>query len=276
MISLDTSRCKKCGRCIRLMKNYCIAEKYGYPVFDYSVCNECQKCVSICPSMAIMVNNTYPEKISDPGKLLSPEELASLMERRRSIKHFKDKRIPKKVLLKIISSAGYAPNQNKNIAIIVIDDKDLIGEIDKSALSLVRKVYSFLFSLPPLTLFFKLFAGNLNALKRKMERDLFRKKHIVKENTQAVIVLTGPRRVPVTERSAPYLLSAMIYMAQTLGVGSCLMDSLVHTLNMSRKLKRILHIKDNILGVLVLGYSSENILNIPRGYKLSTRWNTGG
>ena len=75
---------------------------------------------------------------------------------------------------------------------LVIDDKGLIGEIDKAALSMVGRVYSFLFALPPLTLFFKLFAGKLDALKRKMERDLFRIKHIVKENTQAVIVLTGP------------------------------------------------------------------------------------
>ena len=98
------------------MKNFCIAGKYGYPVFDYSVCNECMKCVSICPSMAIMVNDTYPDKISDSGKTPSSEELVSLIKRRRSIKNFKDKRIPKKVLLKIVSAARYAPNQNKNIS----------------------------------------------------------------------------------------------------------------------------------------------------------------
>ena len=72
MITLDKSKCTKCGKCIERMKNYCISEKDGYPVFDYSLCNICRKCAAICPAGAIMVNNIHPRKITAAPRLSTP------------------------------------------------------------------------------------------------------------------------------------------------------------------------------------------------------------
>ena len=272
-ITLDTAKCKKCGNCISLMKNYCISEKDGYPVFDYSLCNICQKCVSICPSGAIMVNDTYADRISPDLKKCLPGEIIALFEKRRSIKHFKDKPVPKSVIKEILSVAKYAPNQNKNISILVIDDRKLINEIDSYALRQVNKIHKLLFSFKPIIGFVKLFSKNMDIIKRKMEYDLFEKKHIVKENTQVIIILTGNKKVPVTDHSAQYILATMIYMAESLEVGNCLMDSLLYALNTSKGFRQKLSIKDNVLGVLSLGYSNENVMNIPRGYEVDVSWN---
>jgi hypothetical protein len=77
----------------------------------------------------------------------------------------------------------------------------------------------------------------------------------------------------VTERSAHYMLATMMYMAEALGIGNCLMDSLYLTLRTNPTLKKRLGIKEDVFGTLVLGYSSERIVNIPRGYEVPIKWN---
>ena len=270
MIALDKDRCKKCGACIKMMKGYCITESNGFPIFDDTVCNTCQKCVSICPSRAIMVNGNYPDKI-DQTKEVNPEQIFSLFEKRRSIKHYQDKAIPREIIEKIVSVAKYAPNQNKNLSVLVIDDKHLINEIDQAAIAFVKTMYRILFGFKPITFLARLFYKDIEALKRKMEHHSFQR--VLNENTQAILIVTGNKKIPVTERSAYYMLGTIMYMAEALGIGNCLMDSIYLALRTNRRLRKRLKIKEDVFGVLVLGYSNENVQNIPRGYEVNVRWN---
>jgi nitroreductase len=256
------------------MKGYCISEKDGYPVFDPDLCNICQKCVSICLSMAIMVNGHNPERISETS-ICSPAELRSLFERRRSIKHFIDKRVPREILQEIVSIAGYAPNQNKNISVHVVDDANLLQAIDDSAVSFVKALYRFLFVFNPAAPLLMIVSREFKTIKRKMEYDLVTREKVMKDNTQALIILTGRKSVPVTESSAHYMLASVMYMAETSGIGTCLMDSFVLSLNANPGIRKVLGIRHSVLGVLALGYSSEQILNIPRGYQPDIKWNGG-
>lgn len=63
--------------------------------------------------------------------------------------------------------------------------------------------------------------------------------------------------------------------AEALGVGSCLMDSIYLAFRTNRKLRRRFSIDDDVLGALVLGYSDERIVNVPKGYELGVRYNAG-
>jgi nitroreductase/NAD-dependent dihydropyrimidine dehydrogenase PreA subunit len=272
MISVDKVKCIKCGTCISMMEGYCISSKEGYPVFDFSVCNLCKKCVAVCPSQAIMINNVYPDKIKNNNPV-SPSDLKKMFEKRRSIKHFKKQRIPRRILEDIVSVAKYAPNQNNNILLLVIDDSDLIDKIDKKALSFVKFFYRLFFSIKPLVSLFDRFFKGLKVIKRKMELTLKTEKHVVKKNTQALIIAVGDRKAPVTESSAYYVLATMMYYAEALGIGTCLMDSLKITFRTNKSLREKIKIKKDVLGVLSLGYSNENIVNIPRGYELNIQWN---
>ena len=123
---------------------------------------------------------------------------------------------------------------------------------------------------------FQLFSKSLHVIKKKMEFDLNVNKHAVKRNTQAVILLVGDAKIPVTESSANFLFANMILYAETLDIGTCLMDSLKISINNNSKIKKKIGIKKGlkILGVLALGYSDENIVNIPQGYELNITWNS--
>ena len=272
LISLDRNRCRKCGVCIDLMEGYCIERVDGYPQFDSVLCNTCQKCVAVCPHQAILVNGTGPRKIEN---VADPEVDAvySMLERRRSTKRFKDKPIPREIVETIVSTAGFTPNQNKNISVHAIDDKSLIASIDRSAMKFVKSMYGILFGFRPLTIIFSWFLKDLPVIKRKMEFGNFRR--VIYENAQVVILVSGKKSVPVTESSSHYVLATMMFMAETLGVNSCLMDSIYLGLRLDRAARKTLGITEDILGAMILGYSDERIMNIPQGYVVPTEWNSG-
>lgn len=272
MITLDKSRCTKCGKCIKRMENYCISEDDGYPVFDYSLCNICQKCVSICPSQAIMVNGQHPLKQNEKHNI-SPEMLVAFLEQRRSIKLFKDKKIPPDILRQIVSGANYAPNQNKNLSVHMVTDPEILGLFNKYAFRFSAVWYRILFGFKPVTWFIKIFARKLDIIKKKMEVKIKYKKRGIPENVQAVVIITGNKHVPVTEHSAPYMMASMMYMAESVGVGTCLNDALLITLKLYRKLRKVLNIKEDIFCTMFLGYSAEGIINIPKGYEVPQYWN---
>lgn len=266
------------------------ADSRGYPQIDYSICNQCQKCITLCPEQALLMNGVPPLPISvketsakkqyDAGKSRESDydRLIRLLRRRRSVKAFRDRPVPRELLTKIIESAAFAPNQNKNIRLLTIDDPAIIAKIDRAAYTFVKRVYNVLFKFNLPFRFLGLFSGSLAVIKKKMEHDLFTKKQIVKTNTKSFIMTVGAPRVPVTESSAQYLLGIMHLTAESIGLGSTLMDSIKITVNSTRRLKKSLKIPtgERVLGVLAIGYSAEDSKNIARGYKVPHYWNRMG
>ncbi len=274
MISLDQTRCNQCGICLSYFEDYCLYKSNGFPAVDHEICNLCQKCIALCPRQAILMNNVSPIKITDQA-ITGYEELLSLLKLRRSTKKFTAQNIPKEIIEKIARSAEYAPNQNKNIDILIIDNPQIIESIDTYAMKSIQRWYRLMFTFKLITRFISLFSGSLHVIRKKMERDLFIKKHIVKENTNVLMVTIGDPRVPVTEMSAQYLLGTMILTAVSLNIGCTLMDSIKLTINNNKKIKNMLGIakKESAFGALALGYSNEKLVNIPRGYALNLHWN---
>ena len=148
----------------------------------------------------------------------------------------------------------------------------MINELDHYALSFVQFWYRIMFGTRAVEEFIRLFYKEIHIIKKKMEMDVVRRKRIVKENTQAIIILTGNKKIAVTEPSAHYIMAAMMNMAEILGIGNTLMDSLLLTLNGKKQLRNKMGIEEDVLGVLCLGYSSERVVNIPRGYEMDIRW----
>jgi hypothetical protein len=87
-----------------------------------------------------------------------------------------------------------------------------------------------------------IFSETVPVIKRKMELDLLNRGHIVKDNTQALILVIGSTSIPVNESSAQYYLSNMLLYSELIGLGSCLMDSLKVAINRSKSVKEGLNI----------------------------------
>lgn len=273
MIGIRQELCNDCGICLTAVGGYCIECLDGALQIDRAVCNECARCVSICPKQVFVVDGQAPSKAT---KLrIGEADFLQLIRSRRSVKTYKATPIARDVLAKIADASKYAPSMNKSIAVLVIDEQALIREIDAEAMRFVRRWYRMLFGSRVVTWCLSLFSETLPTIKKKMERDLTVRRQVIKDHTQALILVYGNKRIPVTESSGQYYLAVMSYYAHILGVGTTLMDSLKLALNRGRRIRHRIGLprRNSVLGVLSLGYPKERFVNIPEGIKIRIDWN---
>lgn len=159
---------------------------------------------------------------------------------------------------------------------IILDDDKEIRHIDKIAMKYYIKFYNHLFRSKLLFEFMKLFSETLPVIKKKMERDLFERRRIIKENTHALILVVGSTKVTMTEISAQYCLHNMILYSEVIGLGSCLLDSVKIGVNKNSSLKAFLGLKKGfkVLGAMAVGYPEERILNISPGHEVKTSFHS--
>jgi nitroreductase/NAD-dependent dihydropyrimidine dehydrogenase PreA subunit len=279
VVTVDLEKCTACGVCLKRFGHYCIIEKDGRPSIDYDLCNQCQKCIALCPRRAFLMNGVAPRK-KGAAPQVDADSLEEFLARRRSTKRFRAAELPRRTLERITAAAAYAPNQNKNLRLAAVDDPGLIRLIDRAARRMTFFWHGLLCTSNPIAFLARLFMGGAayRQMRKKIEYGIHHEKSVVYENTQALIAVHGNPRVPVTGPSAPFLLASMIFMAEALGVGTCLMDSIKLALNGRPALKRRLGLPrgHKVFGVLALGYSAEKIVNIPQGYSVPVIWNGAG
>jgi len=135
-IKIDVERCTGCGLCVSVCKDFGIAVVDGVArVVETSFfgCIGCGHCMAICPTGAVTVH----------GRTLSPDDLFdlpkkedgadygrlhALMQRRRSIREFKDKPVEREVLEKILRAASTSPMglPPSDVHVLVLHGKDKV------------------------------------------------------------------------------------------------------------------------------------------------------
>ena len=116
-IKIDYNKCKACGRCTQVCKDFSLIIRNGKlevsenPLFG---CMGCGQCVAVCPNDAIMVEgrDLTKESFYELGSIdesIQYHSLLQLMQRRRSVRDFKNKNVEKELVDKIINAAVTAP-----------------------------------------------------------------------------------------------------------------------------------------------------------------------
>ena len=67
------------------------------PPSQEKFCIKCQHCLAICPPGALKFNNITPEMCPQPRQLPSPDAMLNLIQMRRSVRRYKNERIPQEV-----------------------------------------------------------------------------------------------------------------------------------------------------------------------------------
>lgn len=116
-ILFNSDLCKGCGLCISVCKDFSLELRDGKvarsdnPVFG---CIGCGHCMAVCPNGAIKIEGRFTSA-TDLFPLPRKEDAASfepylkLLQRRRSIREFKDKRVERELVDKILEAASQAP-----------------------------------------------------------------------------------------------------------------------------------------------------------------------
>ena len=116
-ISVDREKCNQDGICVSECPARIIVmdPKEGYPVptSDFKdFCLKCGHCVSVCPADALRLDWLGPEKCPPIMKemALTPEQAEQFLSGRRSIRTFKEKKVPRDVIEKLLQVACSAPS----------------------------------------------------------------------------------------------------------------------------------------------------------------------
>jgi len=287
MIEIDSTKCSKCGFCLDVCPNYVFALGEGrvmtvkYP----EQCCICGHCVAICPENALIHQEMPAEKFEGlPAVHISPENMRNLLLSRRSIRAYKEKRVPKELIEQLIEvgiHAGTSSNgQSENF--VVIQDRGFLTQLEKMVLEVMwNKGMKYL--------------GNSigqNLAKRQIGEEMLKQAlpyhYILKNrrqnnqlvgmvfrNAPVVIVTHGLRTNFMAHANCSIAARNMEIMAKTMGLGTCWVGFLTAAAHLAKgKMERYLEIPDDhsIYGAMMVGYSKHQYRKVPPRKERQIRW----
>ncbi|GIN62632.1 nitroreductase [Robertmurraya siralis] len=273
-VVIDRDKCITCGLCVKVCK--------GAPLFveDQIIkvdqnrvfgCIACGQCMAVCPTKAIKINGRgmTPDDLIELPKMeeiANYEHLMSLMLSRRSVRNFKNQRIEREKIAKILEAAATAPNGlgSSDVEVLILDGNDKVEEFTLDLVNLLKK-NKWVFS--PLM---------LKAYKPFMSRetyesiesfastaiDTFLKKY---EEGQNWLTYSAPLAMyfhssPYADPIDPYIPATYAMLAaQTLGLGSCMIGTPQFILNFfgkRTKKKYGIPLKNKNGLMIIFGYPS--------------------
>ncbi len=132
-IRINKEKCTNCGLCASVCKDFSlIMENNLLKISDNPLfgCVGCGHCMAVCPAAAIEIHGRTltPEHLFDLPpieKASNYDQLSNLLERRRSIREFKDKEVEADLIEKILAAAKTAPMglPPSDVNVLILDSK---------------------------------------------------------------------------------------------------------------------------------------------------------
>jgi nitroreductase/NAD-dependent dihydropyrimidine dehydrogenase PreA subunit len=251
---IDVNRCNFCKSCVRecSLGNFSILSEEKQIKFDPSQdCILCGHCIAVCPEKAIKYEDIkgIAVDIEEPILSITNKQLNKLLLSKRSVRQYKNKKVPIEIIKEIINSMSLAPvaMNKRSLKCLVISDNQKINELIDSIIDAIEEV------------------EERDEYKEKREKGIdpffYKAPHILIlhsnnnwDNTNATIAITY----------------GMLY-AETLGVSSCWIGGVKMFLNENKEIKeRVLDIKDKIYGFMIFGFPTVKYYRAPPRLPITT------
>ncbi|MFX1283644.1 MAG: nitroreductase family protein [Promethearchaeota archaeon] len=128
MIEIIPELCIKCGYCVKTCPSLIFKMNQDIVRVKFEeYCILCGHCIAICPENAIRhdkLDSTQFREIPTTQRI-SPQDLYTVFQTRRSIRNFEKKAIPRDLIEQLISEARYAPTASnlQNVEYLILQDQ---------------------------------------------------------------------------------------------------------------------------------------------------------
>ncbi len=138
LIQVDSERCIQCGQCSEVCPMGTIKMGNEGPEETGQGCIACGHCVAICPREALdnvkapLVNQVSLAEVP----VLDAEQAEKFLRRRRSIRSYQQKRIPREKIQELLAIARLAPTggNSQGVAYQVIDNAEILKKITEKTI----------------------------------------------------------------------------------------------------------------------------------------------
>ena len=255
---IDLKLCTKCHLCLKDCPALCfkVDEQMDNILFDNSRgCLLCGHCIGVCPENAILYKDMKGEALNfenkqDPTTAISYEVLHPFLRAKRSIRQYKNKKVPKDIVDKVVESMRYACTgaNIRTLKCLIISDEEKIKVLSDSIIDFIAL--------------------------ESPETNLIRKRNMgidpIFFNAPIVVILYSNNQWNATNSTIAMTFGML--SAQSLGLGSCWIGY-AHGVLMENSKIRIEQtgIETYILGVMALGYPAIKYSRAPPRPPLTVR-----
>jgi len=279
-ISVDIEKCNGCGKCVSVCSDQSLelfegkARHSGRGVFG---CMACGLCMAVCPEDAIQIHGRFLSP-SDMFPLPAREQAASfesmlnLLQRRRSIRNFKNLPVERQLVDQVLEASLTAPMgiPPSDVHVLLLDSKQKVRTFAEDFCRYLEKV-KWISSSWFLALMKPVWGKETDELFRNFMRPLIDKYITAMKEGENVVNYDAPVAMyfygsPYSDPGDPIIAAtyAMI-AAESLGLGTCMLGA-VHPFIQNGKAAKKFREKHGILcksreGIfLIMGYPKAEFL----------------
>jgi len=279
-----TARCTGCGICVEACPGFVLEmrdKKASIVRGDW--CIGCGHCGAVCPVAAIKHEASRAGKGLRLKSPLTPRQIMHLLRERRSVRAYRRKPVPKKVLQQLIEAGRYAPTgrNSQNVCYVVLQSPDEITQLREMTIAFYAKIFGWVKNRLGAFLF-GLFAGRRTVA---YLRDSIPKLEHVKElidqgedclfyDAPALLVVHAEAWDTCSAFNGAVALYNCSLMAHTLGIGCCFNGYLQGAINNDRRIRRWLGIPSDhrCFGAMTLGYQKIKYHNLVERDPVPVAW----
>ena len=270
-VYIDHSQCILCGRCVEVCCGnplYMAGGKIQVDQARLFGCVGCGHCMAVCPQACITVNGRCLSpsdclELPDPDKRANYPELHNLLLSRRSIRRYSDREVEPEKIDQILTTASTAPFGYPpcDVGVLVIRGKDKVKQFAFANIDFSSRV-RWLFS-PLMQLVLRPFIGKaavetfksfVNPALGFFAEEKARGEDWLLYGAPAAMLFYGS---PYSDPCDSYIAATYAMLAaESLGLGACMIGSVVPFLKYNTKLKEEYAIPRDMRDGLVvtLGY----------------------
>lgn len=208
LIYVDQKKCTQCGICVDICPPRIMQMAKNGPILSNpESCLACGHCVAICPQTAI---NNVKAPLSNQTSLIKTPVIDSdsayqFIRSRRSIRCYKNQKVPRDLLLKLLDIARFAPtaSNKQGISYIIVDDTEILQKTTQIAIEWMEENQSIWWSFPI----------HIRAFKEHGIDGIF-------HSAPNLIVATAPKDFKNGRENTILSFSYLELFANTLGLGS--------------------------------------------------------